>query len=294
MNDTKAPWADHRTYSWVAMLDALRSETPAHWPLADQASHDTSRGYTDHDWAYGLDYEQATRLAAGLDTWTEGQASIEQQAREQAGKHVLQRPFFDYGYDVTGADYDVGAVLEGRPECWLMPQASNVGDPGLIRLVVDSATASGIPASDIEARMSAVAAAALVLEALGNPVEVLAIHHSGEGTATGWCTEVRVNSAGEPIDTQRLVALAHPAFHRRCRFRLLELTPSAEVAHDYIGCYARPKALSESQVRELYGDRAVYIPPVKADSGIIPTCEALLALVKARVGVKGADDYVGA
>jgi hypothetical protein len=105
---------------------------------------------------------------------------------------------------------------------------------------------------------------------------------------------VKVNNAGEPIDTQRLIAMAHPAWFRRISFRLLELTnvESVRARHQYT--YGHSQGIPAEQVAAHWGSRAVYIPPCYATTQENPTVEKLLALVKQRDGVKGTDDYVDA
>lgn len=284
-------WADHRTYTWSSMLDALATARPTTW--GDYTASDNVDGsHSAPSWAGTLTYEDACALVSGRRTWQEGQASIEEQAREQAGKHVLKRPFFDYGYDVTGAFFDVASVLEGRPECWLNPEPSMQGDPGVIRLVVDCFTSAGVSAEIMQARMCAVSAAALTLEAMGNPIEVIAVYPSHKD-AEGFCIEVKVNNAGEPIDTQRLVAMAHPAWFRRINFRLLELTPIESVAQYHAHTYGQSQGVPAEHVTLNWGARAVYIPPCHYNAQMNPTVEKLLTLVK-QGNVKGTDDYVDA
>lgn len=279
-------WADHRHYSWEALTHALTLEVAQPWRermAGLYAPAETS-------WDLGVGYCGAVDLALGRVKWARGQKSIEIIAREQASKAIQTRPFYDLGYDVTGAFFDLPAVIEGRPECWLVQQPGKAGERGLVRIVVDLGTSASVRARVIEERMCAVAAACLVIEANGNPIEVIAIDSQGFG-ALPYCNAVQVNNAGEPIDSQRLVAMAHPGFLRRIMFRLQELTPSPAVSSEYEHSYGSARALSPEVVTRTWGDRAVYIPSLY--DNVAPTCAALLALVKQRLGVDCTDDAEG-
>jgi len=280
-------WADFRHYSWERLTHALTSEVSGDFRTRCAALYTEPR----RTWDLDMGYSGAVDLTMGRTKWKAGQRSIEQTAREQAAKAIQTRAFYDYAYDTTGAFFDMPAVIEGRPECWLAPTPNGAGERGLVRMIVDLGTSAHVRAAVIEARMCAIAAACLVIEANGNPIEVIAIDSQGFG-ALPYCNAVQVNNAGEPIDSQRLVAMAHPAFLRRVMFRLQELTPRADVSAEYEFGYGSALALTPAVVSQTWGDRCVYIPSLY-NGDVAPTCASLLALVKQRLGVDCTDDAEG-
>lgn len=285
-------WADRRHHmTWTAMLDAVRHGETPQW-----SGHFASTDYEpSKHWDLGMGYDGALALASGQGEWKEGREKIETTAREQAERFVLKRGFIDYGYDVTGEYFDVPAVIEGRPECWLTPVHAGMGAPALVRLVLDLGTSAGVSAQTMRDRMIAVSAAVLTLEACGNPVEVIAV-----SSTTGdvypdatFCISFQVCAPGEPVDVSRIVALAHPAFFRRCVFRLIEQTTSARCFQVYSSSYGYPDRLNETQLAHEFGSHVVYIPPCRLGNEVQPTTEALLRMVKQRAGIIGADDAAG-
>lgn len=278
---------DHRIHhSWPSMLDAVaHGETP-NW-LGTLQSRDASHG---HSWTLGMDFDAALRLVQGFDTWDEGRRDIEEQAREQAERFVCKRGFIDYGFDNTGEFFDMPSVIEGRPECWLRPEYSNAGSPALVRLVIDLGTSGGVSAETIKSRMTSICAAALTLEACGNPVEVIGCSAS-QGIGS-YLISYQVSTAGMPLDVQRLVALAHPAFFRRIVFRMIEQTSAPIVyeqhAHGYGEC---PRSIPDDVLAHEFGTHVVYVPPCDVYTQSAPTVERLLEMVKMRAGVVASDDY---
>jgi hypothetical protein len=286
--------ASIQSHTWLQFVAALEHGKPTCWSRDMQASQKLDGYATAPEWCLGMSYVDTLKLIKGQPIWREGKIMIEQIAREQAGKRVRMRPMIDTGLDVTGMGFDIGLALSGQPEHWLMPVHSNVGEPGVVPLVVATGTSNVVSASLMIDRMTAIAAAALTLQASGTPVEIYVLHHTPQTHAqsTGYLHEVKVCSAGEPLDLTRLTAMAHPAFHRRAMFRLAELTSDRNVASCWQDSYGSPQAWSDSHLTKLYGRRAVYIPPCDGTTHVMPTCEALLALVKQRISTRGHDDYV--
>lgn len=281
-------WSDRRHYTWPGFLTALHHDEPTVWTARGNSEASITTEATNR-WDLSLGYDKAIRLVSGLDTWRDGKRQIEDIAREQAERFIAKRPFYDYGYDTTGEFFDVPSVLEGRPECWLRPQASHTGSHALVRLVIDLGTSASVSAQTIRERMVAVCAAALTLEACGNPTEVIACSSSQE--LEGWyLLSYTLAEPGTPIDVSRVTALAHPAFFRRAVFRIIELTKSPDVARVHNYYYGEcPRPIPEPDLVDAFGDRIVYIPPCDAFSQNVPTAAKLLEMVKVRMGMAGDD-----
>lgn len=276
-------WADHRHYTWSAMLDAVEHGKPQEFRSSFQ-SHMAAPTKT---WDLSCGFAGALDMACGKVKWKAGQRSIEQTAREQAQKVLLKRPLYEYGYDVEGIGFDIEAVIEGRPECWLTQQATGHGEAALVRIVVDLSTSASVTAATIAERMSAIAAACLVIETT-NPIEVIVIDQS-TACSLPMCVAIQINNAGEPIDSQRLVTAAHPAFFRRLCFRLQELTLSKEVSDLNSWSYGSARAMTSDMVLDLWGPNAIYIPSLMSGD-MAPTCDALLKIVQQKLGSIGSDD----
>lgn len=281
-------WSDRRHYGWSAFLSALHHGEPSAWTAAGNTETSTAEPPSKR-WDLGIGYEGAVSLVSGSTEWREGKRQIEDIAREQAERFIAKRPFFDYAYETTGEFFDVPSVLEGRPECWLRPMASHTGSHALCKLVVDLGTSGGVSAQTMRERMTAVCAAVLTLEACGNPVELVACSSSQERNG-GYLLSYTLAEPGTPIDVARIVALAHPGFFRRAVFRMIELTPSADVARVQRWQYGEcPNPLPEDVQRDAFGDRIVYVPPCDLFSQNNPTAAALLRMVKVRMGLAGDD-----
>lgn len=239
-------------------------------------------------WDLGIGYDGALDLAHGKPLWKAGRKAIETNAREQAGRWIVKRKSLDYVFANEGEMFDVPSVIQGLPEPWLLSTLGQTGQPHAMKIVIATGASSGVAAEQLADRMTNISAAILVLQALGAPVEVVGTVLHGIGTAEqNFLYTVQACEAGDYIDTSRLVAMAHPAFMRRLGFRLLE--QSAHPKLHYVSGYGSPIAYSEAQVKELWGDNAVYLPPVYAGD-MAPTVEALLRIVCAKAGIVGIDD----
>lgn len=288
-------WADARAYSWASMLHAVEHGTlHARWtsPSSERDKDDDNR------WYGGLVLKQAIDLAHGRgDVWPEGRATIEQIAREQAARIIRARTSSrSYLMDTTGQFFDVPTVVEGRPESWARQYNTTRGERHTIRLVVDTNVSAGVPTADIEARMTAIAACVLTLQAQSTPVEVIALHQSmpaaedGKADPASYCIAVHANEPGRPIDINRLVAMAHPSWLRRLMFRLEEQTTHDAVLARWHGSYGMPERLTDACVRSVWGKNALHVPTDILGNSILATIEKLQALIKARTGRKGRDD----
>lgn len=286
---TPREWDDRRHYAWADMLNACATAEPTVWTSRAQSKETEAS----KSWDLQLGFDGALALASGRTDWRTGRESIERIAREQAERFIAKRPFLDHGFDTTGEFFDIPSVLEGRPECWLRPMASNAGAPALVRLVVDLGTSGGVNARTMQERMCNVAAAALTLEACGNPIELIGCD-SSQGRGGSYMFSYQITTAGEPIDVSRLAAVAHPGFFRRLVFRLIELTPSAAVHSAHQRGYGEcPREIPDGVLAAEFGSHVVYVPPCPLYRESLPTAAKLLQIVKQRVGIVGLDDFDG-
>ena len=146
-------------------------------------------------------------------------------------------------YDVQGSFVDVGAFLQGVPECMVEFESEPAAAMGrVVRIVVAGTASSDIDPDDILRRGTAVVALIDCLHKMGLGVELW-----WDSTITGsdhnnHCTAVRLHDSAEPMDIDSIMfAVAHPSMLRRLTFSVQEQSETAEKqnARPY-GGYGRP------------------------------------------------------
>lgn len=160
----------------------------------------------------------APSLAMARQGWPEGAAKVREITlpivREMAA--ILQ-PSAGWGWDVTGAAYDVGEYLSGTPECWLAPTLDAVKPT--VRIMLDNFTSAAVTSDAITMRGAAMTALAIALQAAGYVVQVSTVHGTRSSTRENhivWSRVILTDDNGGPLDTDRLLfMLAHPTAKRR-------------------------------------------------------------------------------
>lgn len=118
--------------------------------------------------------------------------------------------------DVSGAAFDVGAIMQGVPEAWT--RIEPVLQKKEIRIVTNVCASAGIDAETLKTRGLAVAGLALALQGRGFPVTVDCGWECGSNRDYTYMEScyVRLVDANYPvIDIDRIVfAMAHPGFFR--------------------------------------------------------------------------------
>lgn len=200
----------------LTMGEAIdRLQPPAAPKRNDMAS---ARSGASQSWDLGAGYEQAVTLAEfgwkreipGLEGYL---ATVQQLVRGSWSTHL----------DVSGECVDIGAYLEGEPECMLnfvTPESR------AIRIVANMSARCDADAPRLLNRGIAIAAAVYALQCSGVAVSLTA----GEWVTGGGRvheTLIEINPFGDYIDAGRLAFwLGHPAALRRCFFRFQEQQPS--------------------------------------------------------------------
>lgn len=204
----------HKTYrSWDEYLDAASALPPG----------SSSTGKADDEarkWAGTRSIGDALKIART--GWQDGARLVGEVALPIVDKITRTREEPGaWGWEVTGADYDVGEYLRGSPECWLTPETPR--QTRVITIMANVTTSCGIPTRMIELRGAAVVALALSLQASGFIVRV----YKCEGYPVGYKGTLAFHRAlltddqGGPTDTDRLLfALAHPAAARQIGYCL--------------------------------------------------------------------------
>lgn len=204
----------------------------------------------------GVTFDEALSLART--GWAEGTARIKTLSQVLTDKvySCVEKP--EIQYDVTGADWDIGALMQGAPECWYRYETVLEKSPGKVVHVVFNGTASGgVSTEVIEAKGAAISAFIECLELTGNKVSVDIVFYAGPtGPDNYQIVTVTLKQAGQTLDLDRLAfALAHPASLRRLTFAAYEAFPYGSSngygqpqeypgeADIYIGCstYEQPE-----------------------------------------------------
>ena len=234
----------------LSMEEAIERLQPDRTPPRNDlasVSNESSR-----EWDLNTPFKEAARLAEV--GWREHIEDVE--AYLHKVKDVL-RESWGTALDVCGEAVDVGAFLEGIPECMLSFAAP---ETKAVRIVAAISARSSADAPRLLNRGIAIAAAVYALQCTGTPVS-LVVGDWVSGNGEQFRNTVEVNPYGDYIDAGRLAFwLGHPAALRRCMFRYQEQQP-AGVRHTFGfysgGGYGRltdPPAGSED------GEGAVYVP----------------------------------
>lgn len=262
----------------LTMDEAISRLQPAKKPRReDLASVDNSSSM---DWDLNTPFLKAAELAEF--GWRERIPDIE--AYLLKVKDVLNNSW-ETALDVSGEAVDVGAFLEGTPECML---SYTVPQTQAVRIVAGISARAGADAPRLLNRGIAIAAAVYALQCSGTPVSL---------TVGDWITggdqlfrnTVEVNPFGDYIDAGRLAFwLGHPAALRRCMFRFQE-QQSSEIRSTFGfysgGGYGRPTDPPEDSA-DLHG--AVYIPfPETSDLANYATPERAFQTVRELLASKG-------
>ena len=118
-------------------------------------------------------------------------------------------------WDMSGGSVDVGAFLQGVPECMIEYPITEVASIGKVVTICTSASASAaVDGAALIERGTMVSALAMMLEKLGYATEIWA-DLSARGTGVTLRERVLVKSANDLIDPSRvLYAIANPSFLR--------------------------------------------------------------------------------
>jgi hypothetical protein len=198
--------------SWGDFLAATRKLDP---------SRSTGSGAK---WAANVDTVGAALRIADAG-WAEGMDRVREISLPVVNSIAATiAPDGGWGWDVTGAAYDVGELLSGAPECWLTPSA--IASRPCITISANIVSSGGIPARMLELRGAAVVALTLALQTAGYAVRVYAVEGMSASTTSGedvnmWHRVTLTDDNGGPLDTDRLLfALAHPASPRQLGYAL--------------------------------------------------------------------------
>lgn len=267
----------------LSMDEAIARLQPGSRPGRNDLA--SSQNSASRDWDLNTPFEKAADLAEF--GWRERVDDVEAYLLQI--KDVL-RDSWSTELDVSGEAVDVGAFLEGTPECMLsftVPQAKAV------RIVASITARCDADAPRLLNRGIAIAAAVYALQCGGSPVS-LTVGEWITGGGEMFRNTVEVNPYGDYIDPGRLAFwLAHPAALRRCMFRYQEQEPEQVrrlFGFHSGGGYGRP-ADAPADSTDLEG--AVYIPfPETSELSKYETPERAFQTIKEILAAKGIELHI--
>lgn len=174
-------------------------------------------------WDLNTDYQTAMGMAERGGYWQEG-ADQMMEAKAEVDAAKFRRPVPVDGFDVTGHSIDVPEFLSGNPECW-----NQIEDGDDDHAPVISVGFICSKAATVSGQASMYWGAALLsmvdsLESAGARVELWAVcSQVGMGGRRANDYRTLVKQADQQWSPSACAfAMAHPAFHRRLMFAVME------------------------------------------------------------------------
>jgi hypothetical protein len=200
----------------LTMGEAIDRLQPEKAPRTnDLASYNNSSSM---EWDLNTNFSKAVKFAEF--GWQEKIADVEAYLSQI---QQLTNTAWTTNLDVAGESVDIGAYLEGEPECML---SYVVPEVKAVRIVASITARCTADAPRLLNRGIAIAAAVYALQCRGVPVSLVAAEWVSGSGGTHY-TGVEINPFGDYIDTGRLAFwLGHPAALRRCFFRFQEQQPA--------------------------------------------------------------------
>lgn len=209
--------------TWGEFLEFATESKPA-------GSYRKSRKKGREEFAGTSTFEETVQLA--VNGWPEGEAQAKRLADAIFAKVASLVEREEVVHDVVGAAIDIGAYLNGDPECWTR-QESHITDgnaPKIFRIVYNCSASAGVDKTVLSAKGAAIAALVRALEFAGHRAEVWSIpicvsdeYEKRDSANPAHETRVQVKAADQDLDFGRLVfALAHPSMLRRLGFACIE------------------------------------------------------------------------
>jgi hypothetical protein len=250
------------------MYEAIDRLQPDQAPRRNDMASELNTPST--EWDLKTDFKKAALLAEF--GWREKVSDLEGYLTTVK---ELVRESWNTHLDVTGESVDIGAYLEGEPECMLNYV---VPETKAVRIVANMSARCTADAPRLLNRGIAIAAAVYALQCSGVPVSLAAAEWvSPSRDSDTYTTLVEINPFGDYIDAGRLAFwLGHPAALRRCffRFQEQESTPIREKFGFYkssgYGVPVNPQADSPDLVDAIFitfpetSDLHLYQTPAKA------------------------------
>jgi hypothetical protein len=162
-----------------------------------------------------VNLDQAKKLAR--DGWPEGLQKLEQfrGKLENVVSHSIMRQ--EMFYDVTGLDWDIGAVMTGEPECWY--DYSPKEESRIVRMAYNVTVSGGMGSEQMQLRGACIASLVDLLEANGVRVELDIYATLNYDNRAYYTFFVPIKQAGQQLDLDRLAfVFMHAGMSRKLMF----------------------------------------------------------------------------
>ena len=185
------------------------------------AAHSISKSPQRWDYAVGM----AGALDLADRGWPEGTERVNRLVStlvDSVGSKMITE---EWSADTEGAALDIGLYCAGEPEHWITPtpRATDMPSGAVCVLTINGAASHTVTADVLEARGSALAALAMLLEKAGRPTEIRLIYSLGDRSDAHCSLSIILKQPGQPLDIDRVTfACAHPAAFRRIGFGVQE------------------------------------------------------------------------
>ena len=205
----------------TTVTDVVRQDFANVRALADMAAAHPRREYSDPEWSGCATLSEATDLA--FSGWSEPRSDV----LAIAGDILAQvkqsvRPMYQPYHDVSGAFVDVGAYLQGVPECMVdfVPEDTSLHSKVVTILYSCSVTAEN-SADSIRRRGAVIGALVEILAQLQHSTIIYAERSTADEVKQRAILSQRimVKDAGDRMDIDAFMfAIAHPAMLRHLCF----------------------------------------------------------------------------
>lgn len=225
-------------HSYDNFSDYLKALTET--PRIEGAADHSQRRET--GWA-GANYKDTVTMAS--EGWAEGREKLSALSATLSKRlaNKAHRPIVNF--EVSGDMFDIGRVVSGIPESFMVWEDSEVEHHGtkIIKLVVNMTFSSGVDGRIVTNRGVTIVSLVDSLEAAGFRCEVWAVfaiqafNHPDMGH-----TYIKVKDASMPLQLDQLAfLLMHPAVLRRLHFKFMESVPEKDWAVKVTNsAYGRP------------------------------------------------------
>lgn len=260
---TKAEKNEGRTVqfiydSWSDFVDCAESAPNMEGARVRASRRVSSKEWTPHDW------DESIKLARS--GWYGAESKIRVMVSEMTALNGSMAETVAFQMACEGEEYDVGALLEGRPECMYLPTSEITKGRNIYKIAVPTSGNGGLSAEAFIKQGSMVCAVVKAIEERGQTCEVSA-HQVGINGTLAARFDIPLMSAGDSIDIPFLAfAVAHPSTLRRLMFAVMEGDPEWKAMGASAG-----GGFGRTHIIDLGGDIAV--PGVEEVSRMsIPEC----------------------
>lgn len=258
--------------SWTDFVEHAENAPNPSGLTPRSSRKDEGEGWTPHGW------DDSLKLAHS--GWYEAEAKIRAMTSEMVALNGSLAETVALQMACEGEEYDVGALLEGRPECMYLPTSEITKGRTIYRIAVPTSGNGGLNAEAFIKQGAMACAIAQAIADRGQTCEMTAYQVGVNRPPLVVRFDVPLLRAGDAIDIPFLAfAVAHPSTLRRLMFAIMEGDEMWEKmdAKPY-GGYGRTHVIKL--------DADIIMPGVQEVSGMsIPDCAAWVKKTIEEIGL---------